>query len=119
MSPSQVHRVDVDNETGNAVAIVPDRHLSLAIGKEGQNARLAAKLAGWKVDIKSDLEVDLSKMAPVEEDTSTAEDDSVEYQGDVLDNEGLIAAVVVLIMCCCCFICCGGAALVTKYLFKN
>ena len=94
LSPSQVHRVDVDNETGNAVAIVPDRHLSLAIGKEGQNARLAAKLAGWKVDIKSDLEVDLSKMAPVEEDTSTAEDDSVEYQGDVLDNEGLIAAVV-------------------------
>ena len=94
LSPSQVHRVDVDNETGNAVAIVPDRHLSLAIGKEGQNARLAAKLAGWKVDIKSDLEVDLSKMAPVEEDTSTAEDDSVEHQGDVLDNEGLIAAVV-------------------------
>ena len=94
LSPSQVHRVDVDNETGNAVAIVPDRHLSLAIGKEGQNARLAAKLAGWKVDIKSDLEVDLSKMAPVKEDTSTAEDDSVEHQGDVLDNEGLIAAVV-------------------------
>ena len=80
LSPSQVHRVDVDNETGNAVAIVPDRHLSLAIGKEGQNARLAAKLAGWKVDIKSDLEVDLSKMPP-EKDSSTAEDDSVEQQG--------------------------------------
>ena len=94
LSPSQVHRVDVDNETGNAVAIVPDRHLSLAIGKEGQNARLAAKLAGWKVDIKSDLEVDLSKMAPVEEDKSTAEGDSVEHQDDVLDNEGLIDAVV-------------------------
>jgi N utilization substance protein A len=93
LSPSQVHRVDVDNENGNAVAIVPDRHLSLAIGKEGQNARLAAKLAGWKVDIKSDLEVDLSKMPP-EEASSTAEDDSVEQQGNVLNDERLIAAVV-------------------------
>ena len=94
LSPSQVHRVDVDNETGNAVAIVPDRHLSLAIGKEGQNARLAAKLAGWKVDIKSDLEVDLSKMAPVEGDGTAAEDDTTEQQSDVLSNESLIAAVV-------------------------
>ena len=88
LSPSQVHRVDVDNATGNAVAVVPDRHLSLAIGKEGQNARLAAKLAGWKVDIKSDLEVDLSKMAPIKET------DSSEQQTDVLSNESLIDAVV-------------------------
>ncbi len=64
LSPSQVHRVNINGEEGSAVAIVPDRHLSLAIGKEGQNARLAAKLAGWKVDIKSDLDVDLSKMPP-------------------------------------------------------
>ena len=88
LSPSQVHRVDVDTATGNAVAVVPDRHLSLAIGKEGQNARLAAKLAGWKVDIKSDLEVDLSKMAPIKET------DSSEQQTDVLSNESLIDAVV-------------------------
>ena len=62
LSPSQVLRVDVNPENGTAVAIVPDRHLSLAIGKEGQNARLAAKLSGWTVDIKSDMDVDLSEM---------------------------------------------------------
>ena len=62
LSPSQVHRVNVDQESNTAVAIVPDRHLSLAIGKEGQNARLAAKLVGFNVDIKSDMEVDINNM---------------------------------------------------------
>jgi N utilization substance protein A len=59
LSPSQVLRVKIESETGKATAIVPDRHLSLAIGKEGQNARLAAKLCGWAVDIKSDKDVNL------------------------------------------------------------
>lgn len=57
LSPSLVMRVDIDNEAGSAVAVVPDRQLSLAIGKEGQNARLAARLTGLNVDIKSDVEV--------------------------------------------------------------
>ncbi len=56
LSPSQVLRVDIDEESRSAIAVVPDRQLSLAIGKEGQNARLAAKLTGWKVDISSHLE---------------------------------------------------------------
>ena len=56
LSPSQVLRVDVDPVTLSASAIVPDRQLSLAIGKEGQNARLSAKLTGWRVDIRSDAE---------------------------------------------------------------
>ena len=56
LSPSQVLRVDIDEESNSAIAVVPDRQLSLAIGKEGQNARLAAKLTGWKVDISSHLE---------------------------------------------------------------
>jgi N utilization substance protein A len=56
LSPSQVMRVDIDEESHEAVAIVPERQLSLAIGKEGQNARLAARLTGWKVDIRSDVE---------------------------------------------------------------
>ncbi len=56
LSPSQVLRVDMDEETGSAAAVVPDRQLSLAIGKEGQNARLAAKLTGWKVDIRSHID---------------------------------------------------------------
>ena len=67
LSPSQVLRVDVNAEDGNAVAVVPDRHLSLAIGKEGQNARLAAKLCGLKIDIKSDMDVDLEALKKQEE----------------------------------------------------
>jgi N utilization substance protein A len=51
-----VREVLVDDETKEATVIVPDDQLSLAIGREGQNARLAAKLTGWKVDIKSQTE---------------------------------------------------------------
>src|ERR687886_1563881 len=53
LSPARVREVLVDDETKEATVIVPDDQLSLAIGREGQNARLAAKLTGWKVDIKS------------------------------------------------------------------
>ena len=54
LSPAQVVRVGIDEETKTATVVVPERQLSLAIGKEGQNARLAAKLTGWRIDIKSD-----------------------------------------------------------------
>lgn len=54
LSPSQVVEVQVDEENQATVVIVPDNQLSLAIGKKGQNARLAAKLTGWKIDIKSE-----------------------------------------------------------------
>ena len=53
LSPAKVTRVQVDKETNHATVIVPDDQLSLAIGKEGQNARLAARLTGWHIDIKS------------------------------------------------------------------
>jgi len=53
LSPAQVVNVEIDAETNTAEVVVPDRQLSLAIGKEGQNARLAAKLSGWRIDIKS------------------------------------------------------------------
>jgi N utilization substance protein A len=52
LSPAQVLTVRIDEEQNTASVIVPDRQLSLAIGKEGQNARLAAKLTGWRIDIK-------------------------------------------------------------------
>lgn len=52
LSPAQVLTVRMDEEENTASVIVPDRQLSLAIGKEGQNARLAAKLTGWRIDIK-------------------------------------------------------------------
>jgi N utilization substance protein A len=51
-----VSQVRIDEETGTAEVIVPDYQLSLAIGKEGQNARLAARLTGWRVDIKSETQ---------------------------------------------------------------
>ncbi|WIF94679.1 transcription termination factor NusA [Caminicella sporogenes] len=53
LSPSKVEKVIINEEEKSALVIVPDYQLSLAIGKEGQNARLAAKLTGWKIDIKS------------------------------------------------------------------
>ena len=56
LSPARVREVFVDDETKEATVIVPDDQLALAIGKDGLNARLAARLSGWKVDIKSDTE---------------------------------------------------------------
>jgi N utilization substance protein A len=57
LSPAKVKEVRIDPETGIAEVIVPDFQLSLAIGKEGQNARLAARLTGWRVDIKSETQL--------------------------------------------------------------
>jgi transcription termination/antitermination protein NusA len=55
LSPARVTRVDVVDPTAlEARVVVPDYQLSLAIGKEGQNARLAARLTGWRIDIRSD-----------------------------------------------------------------
>ena len=56
LSPARVREVYIDDETREATVIVPDDQLALAIGKEGLNARLAARLSGWKVDIQSDTE---------------------------------------------------------------
>ena len=57
LQPAKVKEVRLDEETGTATVIVPDYQLSLAIGKEGQNARLAARLSGWRVDIKSETQL--------------------------------------------------------------
>jgi N utilization substance protein A len=56
LSPARVREVYIDDETKDATVVVPDDQLALAIGKEGLNARLAARLTGWNVDIKSDTE---------------------------------------------------------------
>lgn len=57
LSPARVHHVEIVDEEGRAArVIVPDFQLSLAIGREGQNARLAARLTGWRIDIRSDTE---------------------------------------------------------------
>jgi len=57
LSPAQVISVDIDEEKRIANVTVPERMLSLAIGREGQNARLAARLTGWRIDIRSDVSV--------------------------------------------------------------
>jgi N utilization substance protein A len=56
LSPARVREVYIDDETKEATVIVPEDQLALAIGKEGLNARLAARLTGWKVDIQSEAE---------------------------------------------------------------
>ncbi len=61
LSPSKVIAVEINDEEQSAKVVVPDNQLSLAIGKEGQNVRLAARLTGWKIDIKSEAQAKMTK----------------------------------------------------------
>ena len=79
LSPAEVIEVRIDEEHRIANVIVPERQLSLAIGREGQNARLAAKLTGWRIDIRSDAGVAAAgaggtRVAPSADGTEGAED---------------------------------------------
>ncbi|HZA59233.1 MAG TPA: transcription termination factor NusA, partial [Solirubrobacterales bacterium] len=80
LSPARVREVLVDDETKEATVIVPDDQLSLAIGRDGQNARLAARLTGWKVDITSETEF-------------SQQEDDIEYEGEEI-SDGRCAAVL-------------------------
>jgi transcription termination/antitermination protein NusA len=73
LSPAQVVGVSIDEEARIATVTVPERMLSLAIGREGQNARLAAKLTGWRIDIRSDQPKPADEPAPAAGDEATAE----------------------------------------------
>jgi N utilization substance protein A len=75
LSPAQVTRVNLVEvpEGRTAEVVVPDRQLSLAIGKEGQNARLAAKLTGWRIDIKSEGEAAEEALRRIQEEARRAE----------------------------------------------
>jgi N utilization substance protein A len=64
LAPARVREVRIDEESGTAEVIVPDFQLSLAIGREGQNARLAARLTGWRVDIRSETQQEEEPAAP-------------------------------------------------------
>jgi N utilization substance protein A len=66
LSPAQVLSVGLNEGEGIATVVVPDRQLSLAIGKEGQNARLAARLTGWRIDIKSASTAEAERLAKAE-----------------------------------------------------
>jgi transcription termination/antitermination protein NusA len=72
LSPAQVLDVSIDEEHRIASVTVPERMLSLAIGREGQNARLAAKLSGWRIDIRSDVSVAEAKAAAAAEAAAPA-----------------------------------------------
>ncbi len=85
LSPSQVIDVIVDEENQSTTVIVPDYQLSLAIGKRGQNARLAAKLTGWKIDIKS--ETDAKALGIGEKEATTVETEPVAMTAEELDLE--------------------------------
>jgi len=73
LSPAQVLDVSIDEDHRIASVTVPERMLSLAIGREGQNARLAAKLTGWRIDIRSDVSVAEAKAAAAAEAAAPAE----------------------------------------------
>ncbi len=105
LEPAHVVRVDIVPEDKTAYVVVPDRQLSLAIGKEGQNARLAAKLTGWRIDIRSESEVRAelepepepeavvaAEPAPTEEETEAIRHDlvaEVEAESAAADEEEL------------------------------
>lgn len=78
LSPSKVLEVIVNEEEKATTVIVPDYQLSLAIGKRGQNARLAAKLTGWKIDIKSETDAREAGIYPVVRDD---EEEEMEFTG--------------------------------------
>lgn len=88
LSPAKVLRVDVNESDKSAKVIVPDFQLSLAIGKEGQNARLAAKLTGWKIDIKSESQF----RAAIEQQIFNSYDEnrleSDDAEEDYVEDEG-------------------------------
>ncbi len=88
--PAQVMAVDINEEEKFAQVIVPDDQLSLAIGKSGQNARLSAKLTGWKIDIKSESQFRemLAKAQEAEELNSQAEE-KVEEEVEKQSNENV------------------------------
>lgn len=89
LSPSKVTRVIVKEKEKTALVVVPDDQLSLAIGKEGQNARLAAKLTGWKIDIKGEsfvTEEELAEDVPVSPTPSDFFDAIHELQTESTDE---------------------------------
>ncbi|MFB5191466.1 transcription termination factor NusA [Alicyclobacillus fastidiosus] len=75
LSPAKVMEVQIDEEEKVARTIVPDYQLSLAIGKEGQNARLAARLTGWKIDIKSESQASETGLFSELDNVSEEDDD--------------------------------------------
>jgi len=77
LSPARVHKVLIDDENKFSLVVVSNDQLSLAIGREGQNARLAAKLTGWKVDIKSEKQFE-DELAEAREERVLGQEEETE-----------------------------------------
>ena len=87
LSPAKVKEVRIHEDTGVAEVIVPDFQLSLAIGREGQNARLAARLTGWRVDIKSETQRAEEDAGIFRSDERYEREEGVEYaEGEWVPN---------------------------------
>ena len=86
LSPAKVVAVEIDEDEKAARVIVPDHQLSLAIGKEGQNARLAARLTGWKIDIKSESQRDLYEEQLKEQLKEQLEEQSEEPTEELIEE---------------------------------
>ncbi len=90
LAPAEVTRVYVDNDEEALEIIVPDDQLSLAIGKKGQNVRLAAKLSGWKIDIMSEsraAEIELEELTSANREEAEAESGAATEPGEVLATD--------------------------------
>ncbi len=92
LSPSKVVKVIPNEKERSAIVVVPDYQLSLAIGKEGQNARLAAKLTNWKIDIKSETQYkEFAAKQTIENESKIAAEElkvkSLEEHSDEISNE--------------------------------
>jgi len=87
LSPSKVLDVEIHEEEKATTVVVPDYQLSLAIGKRGQNARLAAKLTGWKIDIKSESDARAAGIYPREESLLFFDEDESSDTFDLNDEE--------------------------------
>lgn len=89
LGPAQVAGIRVDVERKIAIVVVPDKQLSLAIGREGQNARLAARLTGWRFDIKSVSAVEAERAATREAEPEAAPEDVIPEvaEGELIGEE--------------------------------
>ncbi|AEB29778.1 transcription elongation factor NusA [Carnobacterium sp. 17-4] len=98
LNPAQVVSVTFNESNGSCLVVVPDYQLSLAIGKRGQNARLAAKLTGYKIDIKSETDMEAINLAKeetgLEKDAKYAEViETIENQEQEMNEEEIIESV--------------------------
>lgn len=90
LSPAKALSVTADEESKTALVIMPDNQLSLAIGKSGQNVRLAARLTGWRIDIRSESQATRSVMPVVEEAEPEPETEQAAPDGDGEQSEKII-----------------------------